>query len=297
MNVYIAGMFRSGSTLLTLLLSRHPQVVAAGEIELLRCRRRCPGERCSCGAAAGECPRWNEVLERYGDPEDRPFSASERGRGKRPWLERVVTNALLVAGSRATVSGWSCCSGDARACLTYGANTLALFDILREVTGRQVVVDDSKRPVRGKLLYLAAPGLYRQIHLVRDGRAACYSRLQQAVVPWDQCVGFWVSRNLGALLLAASLPFRQTLRVHYEDLCGSPHSEMERVYDFLGLAPPEDLLAFDGPAAHIVGGDDVRFSAGRVRAGSEAWRTGLTPAQLAVFERRAGWLNRALGYA
>ena len=65
--IYIAGRGHSGSTLLTLLLARHPKVAAVGELSLLSLQiardesTKWVG-RCSCGERPLECPVWGPPL-------------------------------------------------------------------------------------------------------------------------------------------------------------------------------------------------------------------------------------------
>jgi len=67
MLVYIASLPHSGSTLLSLLLAKHPRVVALGEVRLQIAKiRRDPaaaGEGiCGCGSRLRECPLWGRFI-------------------------------------------------------------------------------------------------------------------------------------------------------------------------------------------------------------------------------------------
>ena len=66
--VYIAGLPHSGSTLLSLLLGKHPSMVALGEVNLQLRRMRREKERlssqiCGCGVPVPECALWGRVLK------------------------------------------------------------------------------------------------------------------------------------------------------------------------------------------------------------------------------------------
>jgi hypothetical protein len=70
MIVYIASLPHSGSTLLSLLLARHPHVVALGEVRLqtekIRRDAAAAGEgTCGCGARIRECPIWEPFIAHH----------------------------------------------------------------------------------------------------------------------------------------------------------------------------------------------------------------------------------------
>lgn len=73
MLVYIASLPHSGSTLLSLLLARHPRVVALGEVRLQIGKiRRDPQKaaegQCGCGARIGDCALWGRFIAECGAP-------------------------------------------------------------------------------------------------------------------------------------------------------------------------------------------------------------------------------------
>lgn len=68
MLVYIASLPHSGSTLLSLLLAKHPRVVALGEVRLqigkIRRDANKVGEgTCGCGARIGDCELWGRFIK------------------------------------------------------------------------------------------------------------------------------------------------------------------------------------------------------------------------------------------
>jgi hypothetical protein len=70
MLVYIASLPHSGSTLLSLLLAKHPRVVALGEVRLQIAKiRRDPDKAgegtCGCGARIGDCSLWGRFIKEH----------------------------------------------------------------------------------------------------------------------------------------------------------------------------------------------------------------------------------------
>lgn len=106
--VYIAGYGRSGSTILSLLLSQIDRVISLGEVCNLRLETF-EKDRCSCGAVYSQCEFWGEY--RPNQPHSDPISfAARQTRAKyiidssktayrnafRPWLLKWAGWNVLV---------------------------------------------------------------------------------------------------------------------------------------------------------------------------------------------------------
>ena len=59
--LYIAGVGRSGSTLLERMLGAVPGAVNTGELNAIFSRVSQQDQRCGCGEPFSECPFWREV--------------------------------------------------------------------------------------------------------------------------------------------------------------------------------------------------------------------------------------------
>jgi hypothetical protein len=62
--LYIAGVGRSGSTLLERVLGAMPGAVNGGELNAIFSRVAAQNQRCGCGEPFSECPFWTAVGER-----------------------------------------------------------------------------------------------------------------------------------------------------------------------------------------------------------------------------------------
>jgi hypothetical protein len=97
-------------------------------------------------------------------------------------------------------------------------------------------------------------------------------------------------------LLESQIAPRDVLRVSYEDPAADPARELRRVCAFIGVTFEPQMLAFRSRVHHVLSGNDVRLADSSAVRLDTAWRDGLTRNDLDYFERRAGALNRALGY-
>ncbi|BBL79329.1 sulfotransferase [Rubrobacter xylanophilus] len=326
--LYVIGNGRSGSTLLDIVLGNHPLVESTGErVHLTRTgwisrrattaaderKRRLP--LCSCGGrldvpSAGEdevCPFWKEVrkewVRRAGSEDIEGYPGlQEAFERHRRWPR------LLRERHRPSPEFRS-----------YARLTLALFEAIRDVSGKPVVVDSSKSPPCAFPLALV-PGLdLRAVHLVRDVRGVISSRSKalkkdiRAGIEWDHephpvwRSAWWSSLRWSAINLESEMVCRwlgpgRWIRLRYEDFLEDPEGSLRRIGGLVGL----DLAGLGRSFAagkemhvgHNVGGNRLRMSGSvRLRPEAGSWEDSLSPAEVRLAGRIAGPLMRRYGYA
>jgi hypothetical protein len=315
--VYILAASHSGSTLLALLLGRHPEISTIGELKLTAL-----GDleryRCGCGSMITVCPFWSEVARRMrarGIPFDLARPSTDFASGlngpqrrllaplhRRPPLEAVRDAALALT------PGWR------RHLAAVQHANAALAATVLELTGRRVIVDSSKIGVRLKYLRRNAAFDVKVVRLVRDGRAVSLTYMDPAVYADAQrpelrgardaeqltmwsAAREWRRANEEAETLLRGLAGDRYIEVRYEDLCANPQAMLARLFRFLGVSPIGDASLIPAHRENHVVGNGMRLDwDGRI-ALDERWRWALTPADLQAFDREAGALNRRLGYS
>ena len=193
----------------------------------------------------------------------------------------------------------------------------ALVRCLRDVTGKQVVVDSSKMGLRLKYLLRNPAFDVRVIRVVRDGRAVALAymdpagfadardpslrqggmggdranerqSMQEAAHQWRR------SNEEGEIVLRAVPASHQTV-VRYEDVCNDTGNTLRRLWTFAGVDPDRGAARLKSFEHHVVGNGMRLDTTTEVRL-DERWRSELTPEHLATFEAEAGALSRRLGY-
>lgn len=228
--VYVAGVGRSGSTLLSVLVARAAGAINCGELCELWARRD-EGARCECGAALGTCEIWSAVHAEVAAAMGPRFAEAARRLTVPPSL------VAKVAGRRL---------GPEQVALR-----VATEQAVERVTGATVVVDASKR-VSVLRTALARPRPLVVVHLVRDPRGVAFSAMRAKALPdrsgvtlparrvW-RTAALWSRTN--ARIEAVAHPGRTSasvavLRVAYEDLADDPEAVVARVV----AAMPADSL-------------------------------------------------------
>jgi hypothetical protein len=302
--VSIIGSGRSGSTVLDVVLGSHPNIEGVGALSKLPHSGwvQDDNRRCSCGSPIHACPYWDGVHRR--------------------WIDIVGADGLsryidLQARYERSSKGWPRLLLEERipsaAFLEYANMTAALYGSIRDVSGKPVVLDSSKKPMRTYALLATGAVDVRVLHLVRDGRGVVWSRLkalprdveagvpsaQPPTPPWRTTL-HWTQANIESEWVARRAGRSNASRIAYESLVETPGELLERISPIVG----EDLSELMGGlengqtmhAGHRVGGNRMRLSGSvRLRPDLE-WMAKLSSSDAQTFWRMAGWLARRYGY-
>jgi hypothetical protein len=273
--LFIAGAGRSGSTLLSRILGRHPDVCAPGELRYVWDQGVLRDRTCGCGRAFSDCTFWQAVG-------DRAFGGWTTDLARRAIaLRRAVDRVRHVPALLAPRGAFG------RDVREY-ASLLGRLDIaLSEVSGASVVVDASKEPSTAFAMRHAPDVDLRLLHLVRASPGVCFSwarkvqrqdrggqlmarhPVTRTAVEWD--VYNTMIDGLRRLVAPSRL-------LRYEDLMADPAGAVAGVLDLIGAAPCQ-LLRPDGRTvdlapSHSVAGNPMRFRSGvEALTLDERWRT------------------------
>jgi hypothetical protein len=222
--VYIMGDGRSGSTATSVVLGNHPCISSNGELHRFvqfRGHPKWDNEK------AEDHRFWKEVRERYEkDGASTDYEHLEDVQGE---IENYHNFSRVFFG-RVQAGVYS----------EYYAHLVGLFKAIRAVSGRDIIVDETKRPGRGYALLQCQETDVRVIHLVRDPRGVVWSQIKRAVEqkqksPLTAAVHYSI-KNLMSLLVQLRAPRGTVMRVRYEDLAREPSGELARIGQFLDLS-------------------------------------------------------------
>lgn len=256
--IFIISPGRSGSTLIERVLSSAPSVFGMGEVF---CLWRLPLDelRCSCGKRPLECEVWSEVIAASGLTP----AMLERLR----YLENAVSRHRFAARHRFDTMQLSSDS-EAREFLDAQQH---LFDTIRSVTGRRVLIDNSKAGSRAWLLAQRFKPTY--IHVYREphdvivamrkpkldhatNRMMAHNRVRKAARNW-------VLLESSVALLSRKATVR---RLNYRDFCSTPRSALERALGAehaavqAGIEWVDETSVKRPPFYHSLHGNPDRFS-------------------------------------
>lgn len=299
--VYIAGVGRSGSTVLDSVLGNHPHIQSVGELSRLASDAWVQNFYCSCGRRSQECPFWLAVHEAWCDLNGN-FSVQE-------YIETQNKVEQVRHMPSLTRESWK----KTETFRVYAEQTLLLLKAIQKVSGCNTIVDSSKGLERAFVLSLIPEIDLRVIQLVRDPRGVVWSHKKaftkdlQNGLPRDidsqpawRAALYWCRINLQADWLRKRLGPEKALLLRYEDFMQQTLPVLQKIGNFIGV----DLmnvqrvidegreLFFD----HTIAGNRVRMKGKLELKFDQEWRQKLSSKDRRITELLSGWLMTRYGY-
>jgi len=260
---FIIGVPRSGTTLLSVMLSNHPEVYVDGDsvgMPLARLYRRYL--RGNCASNADEAGAFLQKL----------LARSYKGR-----LQRLTEGVLWDAGSESLQEFFFravCAFAERQGKKMWGDKTPELNFYLQEIIQ---LFPDAKF-----------------IHLLRDPRPNAWSLHQRQLYPLPLAAQYWREINGMACAQRNLLGADRFLILKYEDLLQYPRESMEEVCSFLGLPFVEEVLDPGKNISTLSADAYVKPKLDATRL--EAWKEKMTTSQIREVERIVADLMLELNY-
>lgn len=300
--IYILSPSYSGSTLLTMLLARHPRIATIGELKATS-MGELEDYKCSCGLPILNCEFWESLTEKVKQAGE-SFDIEDFGTHftDKRFLVRKILGAQ-VRGSFFEFLRWlviKAIPGISRQHARIVKKNNIVIDSICDIQNKDVFLDGSKDPHR--LLYLINSDIWDiyVVRMIRDGRAQSNSnrRKEENKMNYRDSVIEW-NRTINQMTLAGR--YIQGDRIHdlrYEDLCANPKGVMDDLWVFLGLEKMQcdwnevDIKEFE----HHILGNNMRTKDKIYIALDEGWKNNVSVKELREFDRIAGKTNESLGY-
>ncbi len=302
---FIVGAGRSGSTVMDIVLGNHPDVASVGELCNLHRSGWTNNEYCACGDRGQQCNFWSDVFREW----TAQSSAAEVSRYLD--LQEKFENFRHFGRSRWLRLGreriWQ-----SQEFQDFTAQTGQLYKAIAAVSGKRIIVDSSKNPLRAAILSRVPEVDLRLIHLVRDGRAVAWSR--QKAFEKDEKGGvasgirsrpIWYSVTWWTIVNMISGLVRRTqsdksLLVRYEDFVADPRTSLDQIGDLVGVdlgSVTQGLL--DGDAmqvSHAIAGNRVRMTGSVKLKADLEWQRMLPTRERRICWAIAGWMLYSYQY-
>jgi Sulfotransferase family len=231
--VAIAGSGRSGSTILSLMLSQDARVFNLGQLRHLW-RAWDNDDPCSCGASLQACAVYGQVMPGAGLADQRADAVRTQGQARAFMREAARSGSWADASRRQRL----------RDSHSEFLNTVgSLLDSISNVSGARAFVDTSKTPEMALALSLVPSIDLYLLNLVRDPRAvACsWHKRKHSVSGTLRNARDWQTRQRRLEAWRPALGDR-FLTLRYEDFAAAPAASIDSVVDWAGLPVPDDLF-------------------------------------------------------
>lgn len=224
--IYIMGVAHNGSTFLGVTLGNHPNIEFAGELSLLPREGWFSEYACACGEPIADCRYWQEIRqvweELVNDRVDSLINLEQRFDRNR-WLPRVLFQKYLASHEF----------------YVYRQYTKALFEAVCRVSGKEIVVDSSKRFSRALALSMVDDIDLRLIHLLRDARGVAYSwskPTRPRKRSWWNASLRWNIVNAASGFVSGNVKKDKVERLRYEDFVSSPVPVLRELGQFVDVS-------------------------------------------------------------
>lgn len=309
--LFIVGAGRSGSTLLDMVIGSNSKCFSLGEISRLNEQIR-KNSLCGCGEVLQNCQFWRRIDNRLHKRLRASIYRSSEKFILNPYNELKGNNKIIyyftilpfLMGFKKLNKNWI-------------KNTKILYDEIFDETRAEVLVDSTKNIIRALLLKSNMKKMrYKFIYLVRDGRAVINSMQKKTYSVYIQksdgkyikrtypgiytsavdAILSWKSSNLKLLFLLRLVSPRNRFFLRFEDLCNEPDKWIKKITTFLKIPFEDSMINFRTIKHHNVGGNPTRVGKCGIHRSSIEWNQNLCEKTLALFNKKAGFLNRYFNY-
>jgi Sulfotransferase domain len=246
----------SGATLFTILLDAHNQIVSNGE-SLPFNSSDDKSYDCSCGKYLDECEFYQTAARHMRTPHtagwDREVFVQVPTFSTKPLVRFLLSSPRTESGLRnyviETVPHYR------RIRERFLEAQIQFFTNATKLTGTSLYMDGTKSIRRAQLFARDDRCEMKVIHIVRDGRAFCYSYLKHTDLTQNdiaKAAKQWLYYIRQVDKFTQTFPFIPLLEVRYEDLCRSTTTVMKTVTQFLEV-PYEEFKITNMKDKHILG--------------------------------------------
>lgn len=267
--LYIAGMGRSGSTLLGNTLGSIPGFFHLGEMRFILDMGVLENRLCACGRQFEDCDFWDAAMRLVPLAIDRD-KAQHLIEIREDYSRSIHLPLFLIRPFREWLMR----------CLDVYIDFLrGVYRAAASQSGAKVLIDSSKFPTYGYLLQLIPEFDVKVVHLVRDPRAVAFSWSKTKTQPDpDEELYFrkygtmgstirWSARNLASLWVNTNKASDHVI-VRYEDFIQNPANELTRIIEMIGMGtsklPVSDAKTLIIEQSHSIWGNSSRLIHGPV---------------------------------
>lgn len=265
--LYIMGAGRCGSTILSILLSKHEHMEAVGEIKMWPRHRGLPRDK---ETKAGNYRFWSKVLDRYLEAKGGIPDFND--------LERICRSVE----SYRNVIHFFCGQIPQDLASAYDKHNIRLLSAIYMVSKKKIIVDSSKNVCRAYSLLKNFGETTRVIHLIRDPRGTVWSFMKKGIEQesktYFRTIFDYTALNLAGIAIRRLFPTK-VLKITYEDLTCQTAATINKILTFMELnVKGDEGRCLTGSTFHLpnmIDGNRIRKNDSIVFRPDEEWKQGL----------------------
>lgn len=275
--LYVLGVYRSGTTVLSSLLGQLDGFFNVGELRTLWRELTSEHGVCGCGEPLRACEVWAEILRQaIGDEQAVLSTSTAMWAWQRSALREAHTWGMtlpLLAGGRRELTRDAPVS-------RYAAGLSRMYTAIRDVSEARVIVDSSKEPTDAALIRRLPHVRPYFVQIVRDPRGTVYSGFRhegRGGPDWRRSAYgalSWAAGNLAGAGVRLAHGSARSMLLRYEDFVADPRQAAARIAALVE-EPAELGVAGDRHTVRVEPTHSVCGNANRFRTGDVTFRQDL----------------------
>jgi hypothetical protein len=259
--IYLLGAGRSGTTLLTIMLSAYENITSLGEMHQFL-EHSNQKRLCACGATLSRCEFWSRIENDWECNDVSSIKLEERFRK----LENHSRIPLALLGIKSNSEY-----------LNYHEKLLTQISQLED---NNWLLDSSKYIARYLMLRASKKISLKGIYMVRDVRGVIHSfgkKVQTRRSPLNAIMYYSAINFFGQLVCWTD---KRIIKIRYEDLMCHPEITMQKIYDHIfeeDAEMPPLVETYRMP--HIIGGNRMKSSQEVKIIYDQAWKRSMKRVQ------------------
>ncbi len=290
--IYINSYERSGSTLLGMLLGLHPDIINIGEIRNLE-DYYTNNKKCFCGLEVKNCDWWKKILNT-----EQIDINNFLMKTKSSIIIKIMTFISLLPFGFKIIYIIRKFNKSIKNEITASENILKIYNIINKKEKPKFIVDSSKRFLQANCIKSKIKDEVYLIRLVRDGRGVANSIKKRKGNDFRPYLKKWKRTNKLSGLLYNKFSKNRRYFIRYEDFTSNYQSEINKLFEFIGLSKL-DFTEVSDRDCHFIGGSstlrDRKMTIENIIS-DDSWKKNLSEKELSIFNKIAGKLNKKYGY-
>ena len=296
---YLMSAAHSGSTLLSCILGCHSEIATVGELG----SKVNPEDLCSCGTKYKACEFWRHLTNLYRERYDEDLRVGNLkinlGMSENPSLlyeiYYYISNYRLFNNIKEII--FSLLTSYPKRSQAATEKRIRIVQLILEIFEKKYFFDIAKNSLQVRFLANLPNVDLKYLILVRDGRAVTCSIMKNQNKTIKEAVDSWLwSNRYIQKVCKFYIPRSRVLFIKFEDLCNYPSETLKRILDFMEVSNDIIIKPIKESKLHIIGNRMRLKFDGKIKRPDESWRKNLSVDDLKYFNKKAGWLNRKLGY-
>ena len=266
--IYMAGMWRSGGTVLGRILDCSDQIIFVGNLKDFWRKGLKRNNKCSCGERFENCSFWKEVTKEYKKsfPSENYEELNKEFQRIEKWSRFFKLKKIVINKKENSLKSLL---------FKYLEHNAKLYEIISNLSGKKIIVDSSRNPGRLLALSLVDKIELFPINIIRDPRGVlnslinkdirCYNKIRHSSI---LNLLHWNIKNYFSMDIMKKLNTNNGMFILYKNFFSYPVQLLEELKRILNCELNYELnngkFSITLGTGHLFSGNAKRHTSGKI---------------------------------